>query len=173
MTTFKLTPFPAALLAVLALAACGGDDDSDDEPASPTTRPPAAETTSTAPTTPEGGGAGAAPGEDELRETLVRWYATKDCDLMTDRFLESFTPVSERGTRSQNCANFKKSQLTFDPKTIKVTKAQVDGEIGRVEAKRTGTSESPTYELVVEDGEWKVNGNCRSRPGCMEAFEAG
>ena len=166
----KLTVVPAALLAALALAACGGDDDGgepSEQPAATTTAPAPAPTP-----TAESGGAAAAPGEEELRETLIEWYARKDCDLMTDRFLEASVPGGS-GSRAQLCAEWKKNQLTFDPETIRVTKVQIDGETGRAEAEREGTSESPAYELVMEGGEWKVNGNCRTRPGCMEALAAG
>jgi hypothetical protein len=159
---------PLAALA-LALAGCGGDDD---EGGSASEDPPAPPTQTAAPTTTQES-TGPAPSEAEARETLIRWYATKDCDLMTDEFLEEFTQVSERGTRDQNCAKFKESQLTFDPETIKVTKVQIDGDTARVGAEREGTSESPVYQLTAEGGEWKVSGNCAREPGCMEAYEGG
>ena len=162
-----LTFIALAALLALALGACGGDDESSDEPTATTTP---AETTAPPPTTtttaPD---AASTPGEKELRETLVTWYATKDCDLMTDDFLESFDRNSG-ASRAELCKAFKEDQLTFDPDTIKVTRVQIDGDVGRAAAEREGTSESPSYELIAEDGRWLVNGNCRTRPGCMEAF---
>jgi hypothetical protein len=159
-----------AALVVLALGACGGDESSDETTATTAPAATTTETTTEAPstTTPAPGGA-STPGEKELRETLITWYATKDCDLMTDEFLESYDR-SARGSRAELCKGFKEDQLTFDPKTIEVTRVQIDGDIGRVAAERKGTSESPSYELVAENGRWLVNGNCRTRPGCMEAF---
>jgi hypothetical protein len=148
-----------AVIAALALSACGGDDDPEPQ----TGGQPPAETAQTGGQAPADTGqtGGQAPadagGEDAVKQAILTWTFEGDCEVMTDKFLEQQSFVGD--TREERCDYFKKAyqKPQYSEDDIEFRSVDISGDMATVVIGSAGINVESEYKLVNEGGAWKID----------------
>lgn len=126
----------AALLAALALAACGSNSASDEEAVKQTV--------------------------NDFYNALGDKDAKKACDAISEKGRESIEKSLSRNGKKQSCSQVFGIILTFSgnslkqAKDVKVEDVKIDGDKARATVSLAGRRNP--VGLVKEDGEWKLGG---------------
>jgi hypothetical protein len=138
----------ALLLALLALAVAGCGDDDDDGGSSGGSNSGAAETSSDPPQP--------ANDEEAVRQAVITYQTTADCDVLTDRFLDESVVYSNATTREDLCEAYaEEGEIgNVDEDEVELGEVEVKGETATVEQTKPGET---TYKLVKEDGKWRID----------------
>ena len=135
-----------ALLAAFAIG-CGGDGSgSTDGGTSVASTAPTVETVS------DDAGADPAAVEDTLRT----WLLEGDCDVMTDKFLEDQTFISDR---EDACDTFETlfTEPQYGADEIEISNVEILGNKATAEVGGGGIDITSEYSLVFEGGVWKID----------------
>ena len=149
---------PAAALALFA-AGCGSDDDEKSDSAA-SGNPPAQSSTAQDPAGPapqQASGGQAAGGEDAVRDTILKWTFSGDCDLMTDTFLEAQAFVGD--TRAERCGYVRKTfqKPQYSESDVKFRKVEITGDKAVATVGSDIATLTADYHLVSEGGQWKID----------------
>ena len=145
----------AVLLAVLmlALTGCGGDDDDDNGGSSNGGGSDSADTQQTE-AAPE-------PADDEeaVRQAVITYQTTADCEVLSDKFLDEQVVFSDATERDELCEAYaEEGQIgNVDEEDVEIGEVTVEGDTATVVQTAPGGTGPTTYELIVEDGRWRID----------------
>ena len=93
---------------------------------------------------------------DAIESTIKTWLLEGDCDLMTDKFLEDQTFISDP---KQACDTFESSFAPpqYSEEDIDVGDVQYENDKATAEVGGGGVDITSVYKLVYEDGVWKID----------------
>ncbi|MCO5327435.1 MAG: hypothetical protein M9964_10345 [Solirubrobacterales bacterium] len=170
MSRTATAPKLAVLLIVAALAfvvaGCGDDDSGGGgttaETVGDTSTPTTAtdeDTTDDETTDEDTTDDAAAPDPNDtaaVEDTIRTWILEGDCDLMTDKFLEAQT-FDDNPKRA--CDTFEKlfTPPSYGADAIEITDVEIDGDKASAEVGGGGIDITSEYDLVFEDGTWKID----------------
>jgi hypothetical protein len=144
MNLTRIIIVPVAALA-LAAAGCGSDDnDSSKAPAQPQQKASA--------TTQSDAG-----GQDAVKDAVLKWTFTGDCDVMTDEFLEDQAFIGDN--RQERCDFFKKAYTKpqYKESDVKFRKVTVNGTTAVATIGSDISNITTDYHLVNQGGQWKID----------------
>ena len=134
---------------MLVLAGCGGDDE-DDNGSSKGGGSDSADTQETE-AAPE-----PANDEEAVRQAVITYQTTAECDVLTDDFLQEQVVFSNADTREDLCEAYaEEGEIgNVDEDEVEIRSVEVEGDTATVEQTAPGES---TYQLVKEDGTWRID----------------
>lgn len=137
---FRALGAVAALFAVVLLVGCGGDDGESAASSDSVTTEESAATDDTA----------------AVEDTIKTWLLEGDCGVMTDKFLEAQTFLSDPEAA---CDSFEGSFTTppYGEDDIVVSDIESDGTKAAATVGDKISDFESRYKLVNEDGTWKID----------------
>lgn len=108
------------------------------------------------------GGGGGSSDEDQITDLISNAIGNTDETLCTEAFTQNFTETisGEKGDKAIKDCESALKQDTSDNSGVKVTDIKVDGDTATAKATFTNTdngSDSATFDLAKEDGNWKID----------------
>lgn len=104
------------------------------------------------------GGGDSEPESDEaqVEAAIETWLLEGDCGVMTDKFLQAQTFESDPDLA---CERFEDAyaEPLYSEEDIEITDVQVNGDEASAVVGGEGSDVTSTYELVNEDGTWKID----------------
>lgn len=93
---------------------------------------------------------------DAIETTIKSWLTEGGCDLMTDKFLEDQTFIDNR---DEACDTFEKlfTEPQYSADDIVVGDVEYADDKATAEVGDTVTDITSTYNLVYEDGTWRID----------------